>query len=468
MSDPLELTEIPERTVTSAALPPDQRTPWHKVVHNDDVRRLFACVIGGFVLALMTGPEGDGINMLSGVDGALRFPHLGICLALTVGLWVLITVRHRFGERARTASARVSALPARLLPNAKFRGLALVALLALAIVYPAHLNGYWQSVLVQQVGIYVLLAIGLNVVVGYAGLLDLGYIAFFAIGAYSDAFWTGALPIHPPANLNPFWVIPIAIATAMLAGVILGVPTLRLRGDYLAIVTLGFGEIIQIVAINLQGVTGGAIGTGTIRHFALHVLGINYVWGLDPLPYYYLLLVFVVLALFAFHSLEHSRIGRAWAAIREDEIAAEASGINVLKYKVMAFAIGASTSGFAGTLVASQIRFFEPGDFTVQLSILILVLVIFGGMGSLPGAVVGAAVLEWLPQYLHVHPLFGFQQQDLYIYFGAILILMMIFRPEGLIPSRRRRIELGLAEHGIGTADAMTAGASPSEPAGLP
>ena len=169
-----------------------------------------------------------------------------------------------------------------------------------------------------------------------------------------------------------------------------------------------------------------------------------------------LLLAFVVLILVLFHSLEESRVGRAWTAVREDEVAAEASGVNVLKYKVMAFAIGASTSGFAGVLTASQVGYIEPQDFTYYLSILILVLVIFGGMGSLPGAVVGAAVLQWFPEFLRLHPLFGFQQQDLYIYLGALLIVMMIFRPEGILPSKRRKREIGLAEHGVGTADAMT------------
>jgi branched-chain amino acid transport system permease protein len=147
--------------------------------------------------------------------------------------------------------------------------------------------------------------------------------------------------------------------------------------------------------------------------------------------------------------------------VREDEVAAEASGISVLKYKVMAFSIGASTSGFAGILTASKIGYIDPSDFTVQISILILVLVIFGGMGSLLGAMVGAAVLQWLPQFLRVHPLFGFQPQDLFIYLGALLVVMMIFRPIGIIPSRRRRREIGLAEHGIGTADAMSAPGGP-------
>jgi branched-chain amino acid transport system permease protein len=367
-----------------------------------------------------------------------------------------MTARQRYRPQIRAANDRVLALPRRLLPDKRVRAVVYMALIAFAIIYPIGLDSYWQEVLVDQIGTYVLLALGLNVVVGYAGLLDLGYVAFYAIGAYSAAYWTGALPIAPPIHLNPFFVIPLAILTAMLAGVLLGAPTLRLRGDYLAIVTLGFGEIIEIVANTLTGVTGGAQGVLGIPHFSVHLASLKYQWGINSLPYYYLLLAFVVIVLVAFHSLEHSRVGRSWAAIREDEVAAEAAGINVLKYKVMAFAIGASTSGFAGMITASKISFIEPGDFTVQLSILILVLVIFGGMGSLPGAVVGAAVLQWIPQFLRLHPILGFQPQDLYLYLGALLVLMMIFRPEGLVPSRRRKVEIALSEAGVGTADSMT------------
>ena len=316
------------------------------------------------------------------------------------------------------------------------------------------MSGFWQEVLVDQIGVFVLLAVGLNVVVGYAGLLDLGYIAFYAIGAYSGAYWTGALPVHPPFHVNPFWAIPLAVLAAMLAGVVLGAPTLRLRGDYLAIVTLGFGEIIQIVATNLQGVTGGAEGVSGIPHFSVHLAGIKYQWGLSNLPYYYLLLGFVVVCWWRSASLENSRVGRAFAAIREDEVAAEAVGINVLKYKVMAFSIGASTSGFAGLLEASKISFVSAGlhrpavDPRARARDL-------RGHGVPARAVAGAAVLQWVPQILRQHPLFGYQPQDLYIYLGALLVVMMIFRPEGMLPSRRRR-EIVLAETGVGTADAMS------------
>jgi branched-chain amino acid transport system permease protein len=428
---------------------------------NPDARRLFACVVGALVLALMTGPSGTNLAPTAGFTGSLFHPRVLVFIALGVALWSLMMLRSRFGQKMREVNDRILAAPRRMLPDSRYRYVLYLAVLAFALWYPTILSAYWQEVLVDQIGVYVLLALGLNVVVGYAGLLDLGYIAFYAIGAYSAAFWTGALPVHPPIHLNPFFVIPLAVLAAMLAGVLLGAPTLRLRGDYLAIVTLGFGEIIQITATNLTGVTGGSEGVIGIHHFSVHVGALRYVWHVRALPYYYLLLAFVIIVLVAFRSLEHSRVGRCWAAVREDEVAAEASGISVLKYKVMAFSIGASTSGFAGILTASKIGYIDPSDFTVQISILILVLVIFGGMGSLLGAMVGAAVLQWLPQFLRVHPLFGFQPQDLFIYLGALLVVMMIFRPIGIIPSRRRRREIGLAEHGVGTADAMSAPGGP-------
>jgi branched-chain amino acid transport system permease protein len=450
----------PAAPTERAPRPPEHRSAWQRLKANRNFRRGAGCVIGFLVLAVMLGPEGSATAPLSGVTSSLWSPRVLIFIGLGLGLALLLSAQDRYGPQMRRASDRVTSAPSRLLPDRRARYGFYVAALAFAVVVPMHISGYWQGVLVQQIGIYALLALGLNVVVGFAGLLDLGYVAFYAIGAYTAAYWSGALPVHPPIVLNMFWIIPFAILAAMLAGVILGVPTLRLRGDYLAIVTLGFGEIIEIVATNLGGFTGGAQGALGIPHFRFNVLGLHYVWGISDLPYYYLLLGFVVISMVAFSSLDNSRVGRAWSAIREDEVAAEASGINVLKYKVMAFAIGASTAGFAGLLTASQISYINPGDFTVQVSILILVLVIFGGMGSIWGALIGAAVIEWFQWFLQVHPLFGYQPQDLYMYLGALLIVMMIFRPEGMIPSRRRKREIGLAEHGVGTADAL------SEPVG--
>jgi branched-chain amino acid transport system permease protein len=415
-------------------------------------------------MALITGATGSTTAPTSGITGTFKSANAYVWIALGVVLWVVILGWQRYGRQVKAETLRLTARPKTLFAQREVKYPTYLVLLLLAIFLPRLVNGFWQEVLVSQIAPYVLLAIGLNVVVGFAGLLDLGYIAFYAVGAYSAAYWTGSLPVQPPFVVNPFYSIPLAVAAAMLAGVILGAPTLRLRGDYLAIVTLGFGEIIQLVANNLtsvtggsQGITGGTTGATTVPGFSVHAAGVHYAWP-EPellpgnrLPWYYLILAMVVIVVVLFHLLENSRVGRAWVAVREDEIAAEASGINPLKYKVMAFAIGASTSGLAGVFFASKSTFFAPGDFPFQASVLILVFVIFGGMGSLPGAIVGAAVLQYLPQLLRSH----IQQPDLYAYYGAILVVMMIFRPQGNLPSRRRARELGLAESGVGSADAL-------------
>ncbi|HEY5112118.1 MAG TPA: branched-chain amino acid ABC transporter permease [Acidimicrobiales bacterium] len=337
------------------------------------------------------------------------------------------------------------------------------AALFVAVEAPKFLSPFWQQSLFTQIGIYCLLAVGLNVVVGFAGLLDLGYVAFYALGAYTNAYFTGALPIHPPFLLNAFFSIPIAILVCMIAGVILGLPTLRLRGDYLAIVTLGFGEIVYVLASNLNNVTDGAGGTGTSGSFSMHIFGIH--WALagqaigDDLNFYYLLLAFLVPIIFLFYSLNNSKVGRSWAAIREDEVAAASLGINSLKYKVMAFAIGASTSGVGGVLASAKLGALFPSDFALQVSILVLVLVIFGGMGSIMGVLIGAAFVGWFTQFLIFHSFIDYQDADKFMYLGAILILTMIFRPQGMLPSKRRLREFHDSEAGLGSADAMGAAA---------
>lgn len=419
----------------------------------DSLRRLGACVVGALVAALITGPSGSVTHPTAGITGALFHPRVVVFVLLGVLLWLAMAGRDRIAPRAHALMQPVTLLRNTLLADKRMRYSLYAVLLIVAIVYPRTLSSFWQGVLVDQIGVYVLLALGLNVVVGFAGLLDLGYIAFYAIGAYSCAYWTGALPIRPPFHVNPFVAIVFAVLAAVIAGIVLGAPTLRLRGDYLAIVTLGFGEIITIYANNLRSVTGGAGGTNVVPHFSVNLLGVHYNWKLDSIPYYYLLLGFVVLIMIMFRALENSRVGRAWTAIREDEVAAEASGVNTYKYKLLAFAIGASTSGFAGSLFASKVQTLYPSSFSLYESILILVLVIFGGMGSIPGAVLGAAVIQWLPQFLRGK----ISSQDLFLYLGALLVIMMIFRPQGVWPSRRRARELGLAEAGIGSADAMSA-----------
>jgi branched-chain amino acid transport system permease protein len=302
--------------------------------------------------------------------------------------------------------------------------------LLVLLLAPFVLGRYWNYTL-GTVGIYVMLGLGLNIVVGLAGLLDLGYVAFFAIGAYAVAMLTAPTP-H--GILMNFWlVLPIGVVLAAISGVLLGIPVLRMRGDYLAIVTLGFGEIIRILSRSdaLIGFTGGPRG--------IRAVGGPSLFGLDlssSLHFMYLIVLGIVLVAFITSRLQHSRVGRAWMAMREDEDVAEAMGIYTLNYKLLAFAIGAAFAGLGGVIFASRNKFTGPEDFTLIVSINVLCLVIIGGMGSIPGVVLGALVLKGLPEIL--------RELDDYrmLVFGALLIVMMIVRPEGLWPSTRRRMEL--------------------------
>ena len=328
-----------------------------------------------------------------------------------------------------------------------------VAVLAAAVLAPLGLSTTWQAVLFSPVAIYVLLALGLNVVVGQAGLLDLGYVAFYAVGAYTTAKLTTT------AGWSAWEAVALAIVLASIAGVALGAPTLRLRGDYLAIVTLGFGEIARIVAQN-SGTLGEARGITGIPHPS-SVFGTRF--ALDPLPYYYLALVAIVLAVVMLVRLGRSRVGRAWAAIREDEDAAEAMGVPTFKMKLWAFAIGSSTGGVGGWLYASNVSFINPDNFPFFFSVLVLSAVVLGGMGSIPGVIAGAFVVAFIPEYLR-NVAFGDTLTDWLntaigghagtiteyrvLLFGLALVVMMIFRPQGLLPSRQRAAELAEATQG--------------------
>ena len=407
-----------------------------------DVRRLGTFLALAMLAALVTGPDGTQARPWSGFQHSwldvrvLQFLVPAVLLAFA-GTFFAPRKAAVTAAVSRTRQTVTKPLARPMVKSAIYGAMALFA-----VLYPLRLSNYWLTVLVDQIGIYVLLAIGLNVVVGFAGLLDLGYIAFYAIGAYTTAYFTGKLPAHPPVTLNPFLIFPVAVLIAMLAGLLLGAPTLRLRGDYLAIVTLGFGEIVRITAVNTDSVTNGPRGTFGVPHFSINLGFFHYKWTLSQLPYYYLLLVVIALVWFVLARLEDSRIGRAWTAIREDEVAAEASGIPTLKLKLMAFAIGASTSGFAGVIYASKVGSFTPDNFVLLQSILVLVMVIFGGMGSIPGVMLGAVVLGWLPNYLRDYV----RATDRFIYFGALLVIMMIFRPQGLLPSKRRAREIAIVE----------------------
>ncbi len=308
----------------------------------------------------------------------------------------------------------------------------------------------------SRLALFALFALGMNVVVGFAGLLDLGYVAFWAIGSYTGAILTGAAEYSKALRAGtvtfedkPVWepwmwlIILAALGMALMAGILLGSPTLRLRGDYLAIVTLGFGEIIRITANNLDNLTVGPRGIAAIPHPEIHAGGVDIVWTtLVDVKYYWLLLFFVVLWVVAIRMLDNSRIGRAWVAIREDEVAAAAMGIPVLRMKLAAFVIGASTAGVGGVIYAEQANFINPQTFDILNSILILCCVVIGGMGSIPGSILGAAAIIVLPEVFR-----EFSEYRIFA-FGVALVVVMIFRPQGILPSKRRKAELkgGTAE----------------------
>ncbi|QKW15507.1 branched-chain amino acid ABC transporter permease [Verrucosispora sp. NA02020] len=305
----------------------------------------------------------------------------------------------------------------------------------------------WAGVLFTC-AVYVLVAIGLNVVIGLAGLLDLGYIGFFAIGAYAVALFGSVNSpvvkwIQAEFNLPTTWAVAwaicvfIALVMSLISGVILGWPTLRLRGDYLAIVTLGFGEIIRIVARNLEGVTRGPQGISAIPGPEGPPSPDNQVFGLvDVKPWYWLAITVVLLMVFAVRRLENSRVGRSWLAIREDEDAAAVMGVYPFKFKLWAFAIGAALGGFAGFLFASRYAFIDPTQFNVNLSILFVAMVVVGGSGNMVGVSVGAVLLAYLPER------FREVADYRWLAFGLAMVLVMILRPQGLIPSTRRAREL--------------------------
>ncbi len=304
------------------------------------------------------------------------------------------------------------------------------ALLLLIFLVPLVAGQYWNYT-IGTVGIYVLLGLGLNIVVGLAGLLDLGYVAFFAIGAYTMALLTAPAPHH---LLWSFWIVlPIGVVIAAITGLLLGAPVLRMRGDYLAIVTLGFGEIIRILSASdaLTPFTGGPRGVPSVGGPTL--FGKPFSSNID---FVYLIFLAVLLVIFVTNRLQHSRVGRAWEAMREDETVSRAMGINTLTQKLLAFAIGAAFAGLGGAVFASRNQFTGPEDFTLMVSINVVAVVIVGGMGNIPGVIAGALVLKGLPEVLR-------QLQDYRVLvFGALLVVMMLWRPAGIIPSSRRKMEV--------------------------
>jgi len=306
----------------------------------------------------------------------------------------------------------------------------LVVVLVLALLFPVFTTRYAQDVAVNVL-IYICLGLGLNIVVGLAGMLDLGYIAFYGIGAYSYAL----LNIHYGLS---FWVcLPLAAFLSCIAGCIIGYPTLRMRGDYLAIVTLAFGEIVRLILNNWMSLTNGPNGIlgikvpGIFYPSFFNGFSMEHLW-LKKLHYlYYVALMLAIVTIISVYRLNYSRIGRAWESIREDETAAELMGVNTFLLKLLAYAMGAVFAGLAGAFFASRMRFVSPESFTFLESAMVLCMVVLGGMGSIPGIILGAAALIVLPEL--------FREFELYrmLAFGAAMVVMMLFKPSGLIPAKR-------------------------------
>jgi branched-chain amino acid transport system permease protein len=348
------------------------------------------------------------------------------------------------------------------------QGGTLIGLLLLALVYPfldeaLRLQQYnlGMSTLVP-IFFFVILALGLNIVVGFAGLLDLGYAAFYVIGAYTTALLTSPQsPLYESLRATPlvnFWVaLALSVVMAALFGVLLGAPTLRLRGDYLAIVTLAFGEIVPRVFLNLPEYTKGAAGINPIAYPTFF----GYQFTLDPTGarwWYYLILIIGLVSIFAIVRLRDSRLGRAWMAMREDELAAASMGIDLVKTKLLAFALGASFSGFAGSAYAAYLQVVSPDQFNFSISVIVLVMVILGGLGNIWGVILGGFIIGFFDNVL-VRTIndwiraagaasgspalreFNLEQYKFGI-FGLALVLLMLLRPEGLVPSARRKAEL--------------------------
>jgi branched-chain amino acid transport system permease protein len=378
------------------------------------------------MLTFGTSPAVAALIALGLVVGATL---VGALLAI---VWARLGIRDSVRKGTGTVSRGVSNIPA-VQSFAKFKYrqvIVFVVMAAVLLAAPQVIGRYWNYTM-GTVGIYVLLGLGLNIVVGFAGLLDLGYVAFFAIGAYTVGLLTAP---EPHGILMNFWLaLPIGVVVAALSGILLGVPVLRMRGDYLAIVTLGFGEIIRILSKSdvLTDFSGGPRGVRNIGGPSLFGVEVS-----SAMNFMYLILLGIGLVAFITHRLQNSRTGRAWMAMREDEDVAEAMGVFTLKYKLLAFAIGAAFAGLGGGIYASRNQFVGPEDFTLMVSINVLCLVIIGGMGSIPGVIVGALVLKGMPEIL--------RELDEYrmLFFGALLIFMMIVRPEGLWPSKRRQMEL--------------------------
>lgn len=391
-------------------------------------------VIMGFLWVVLLGTLRDQILLIYVLQQEpirtilrfLLFAQSGLSLigaliifALTAGSYYYSNIRTPKAKTSRTPQAQ------------KKRRIILFMFLGLLIAVLPQILGLFFTEILDSTGLFIMMGLGLNIVVGFAGLLDLGYVAFYAIGAYTVGVLTSSgLGLY---SLTFWQAMPIALLAAWLAGIILGLPVLRMRGDYLAIVTLGFGEIVRLVVLSdwLKDYLGGTQGIQSIAQPVIGPIKFNTLQEL-----YYLILIGIVIVAFVAWRLKESRLGRSWMAVREDEDVAQAMGINLVLTKLLAFSTGALFAGLAGTLGAAKLTSVYPHSMTFIVSINVLVLIIIGGMGSIPGVFVGALVLVGLPGILS-----EFQEYRLWFY-GAALVFMMLTRPEGLWPEARRRREL--------------------------
>lgn len=367
-----------------------------------------------------------------------RVLYVGAAAFVLSYLWRFMLERKERGMKAEEQSAveKVTLLN-KLLANPKFFWPAVIAVAGFAIAFPKLFSMYQVNVMTSAL-IYVVLGLGLNIVVGLAGLLDLGFVAFYAVGAYSYALMNMYWGIS-------FWVaLPLGALLGALCGILLGFPVLRLRGDYLAIVTLGFGEIIRLVLENWGEFTHGPSGISNIARPEFFGLAKGFMAQINFM--YYLMLVLVVFTIFVVNRLKNSRIGRAWQALREDEIACQAMGIDKMKTKLMAFSLGATWAGMVGVVFAAKTTFINPASFTFLESAIILSIVVLGGMGSILGVILGALVLILLPEYMR-----DFSEYRMLI-FGATMVLVMVFRPQGLVRDVRKKIDISAVKKALGGA----------------
>ncbi len=342
---------------------------------------------------------------------------VGIVAFIVVGAGGLLSRRRR-----RLAGFIQSSGPS-LTAHPLARRAALIVLPLLALIFPLVFSSYQVTIMTTAL-IYVVLGLGLNIVVGLAGLLDLGYVAFYAVGAYSYAL------LHRHFGLGFWAALPVGAGLAALFGVLLGFPVLRLRGDYLAIVTLGFGEIIRLVLENWNDFSNGPSGIANIPKPGL--FGLHLSLAAEQRYLYYLVLALALLTVLVVNRLRDSRIGRAWIALREDELACQVMGIDKTRTKLSAFALGATWAGMAGVLFAAKTSFINPASFTFLESAVILAIVVLGGLGSTVGVIIGALVFSLLPEYLR-----AFASYRMLI-FGAVMVGVMVFRPQGIMGVRRR------------------------------